>query len=196
MDLTLPGLLRLARETIQDPKGGARRIMALDAPMGARWSALALMAVASALLTHASFALAPPATRDFFATAMASPLRTAVLQGAAMVLGVMAIHRIGVARGGRGALPEAISLMAWLQFILLVLQVAQLVAQVILPPLAEIIGVLGIGLFFYLLTNFVAELHGFRSLASTFMGILATMILIAFVLALLLGAVTGPAQVA
>lgn len=192
MDVTLPGLMRMARETLQDPRVGARRIMAIDAPMGARWSALALMAVASALLTHVSFALSPAATREALAAAMASPLRTAILQGAAMLIGVVAIHRIGAARGGTGGLPEAVSLMVWLQFILLVLQAAQVVAQVILPPLSGIIAFFGVGLFFYLLTYFVAELHGFRSLGLTLLGILGTMLLIAFVLALLLGAAIGP----
>ncbi len=187
MDMTLPALLRQARETLQDPRGGARAIMAIDLPTGTRWAALLLMAVVSALLTHMSISLSPPDTRAEFAVVLGNPLFMAALEGGAMLLGVVAIHRIGAARGGTGHLPEAISLMVWLQFILMLLQAAQLVAQVILPPLATIIGFLGVGIYFYLLTYFVAELHGFRSLRTTFLGIIATMLAMGFVLALILG---------
>jgi hypothetical protein len=33
MDVTFKGLLQLARDTVQDPRDGARQIMALNAPM-------------------------------------------------------------------------------------------------------------------------------------------------------------------
>jgi hypothetical protein len=58
--------------------------------------------------------------------------------------------------------------------------------------LADILGLLGLVLFFWLLTNFVAELHGFKSLALTFIAILITVftaaILLVLVFALLFGA--------
>lgn len=186
MDLTLRGLLAMARDTVADPRAGARRIMAIDLNLRERWLALALMAVISTLLTHLSFALAPAAARAFLDDAMASPLRTAVIQSVALFAGTLAVYRLGQARGGTGSLADAISLMAWLQFILLLAQVAQVLAEVLVPPLAQVIGVAAVALFFWLLTHFVAELHGFRSLGATFVGVLLGMVALAFALALLL----------
>jgi hypothetical protein len=186
MDLSLGGLLMMARDTISDPRGGARRIMAIDLSMQERWLALLLMAVVSTLLTHLSFALAPPAAQDFLSEAMSSPLRTAGFQAIVLFAGTLAVYRFGRARAGTGSLANTISLMAWLQFILLLAQVAQVVAEMLLPPLAQLIGLAAVALFFWLLTNFVAELHGFRSLGATFLGVLLGMMALAFVLALLL----------
>lgn len=194
MDVTFKGLLQLARDTVASPREGARQILAINAPMGARWTALLLMAVGSAIFTHLSFALMPPAGREMMGGAMASPFRTAILQATVLMIGVHLIHRVGRARGGYGTLPQAVSLMAWLQFVLLCLQGVQLVAQLILPPLADMIGLFGLFLFFWLLTHFVAEMHGFESLGATFAGILGTLVVLAMVLGLLLGLLVGSPQ--
>ncbi|MDZ4134463.1 MAG: Yip1 family protein [Paracoccaceae bacterium] len=193
MIATLAGLMQMVRETLNAPRAGARRIMALDLPIKARWSALVLMAIGSAVLTHISFAMLPPNAREFFGEAMTSPFRTAVLQFVAMVVGVHAIHRIGQMRGGQGNLADSIILVAWLQFILLCLQGVQILAQVILPLLAELIGLGGVVLFFWLLTNFVAELHGFKSLQATFFGVLGAMLALGFVLIFLFTLLFGGA---
>lgn len=192
MDLTLGALLGLARDTVSAPREGARRVLALGLPVRVGWMALALMAVGSALLTHLSYLLSPPPTQDYFAQAMASPFRTLLLQGAVMAAGAWAMFAAGAARGGHGSLAGAVSLVAWLQFILLVLQVAQLVAQVILPPLAGLIGFAGVALFFWLLTSFVMELHGFRSALATFFGIVGVLFILGLVAATFLTMMIGP----
>ncbi|MDN5788856.1 YIP1 family protein, partial [Pseudorhodobacter sp.] len=125
--------------------------------------------------------------------AMASPVRTAILQWAVLLISVHAVHRLGRMRGGTGTLNEAVILLAWLQFVLLCVQVAQIVMQVIVPPLADILGVAGLVLFLWLLTNFVAELHGFRSLALVFVGILVAVVVLAVVLAIVLTLIFGAA---
>ena len=191
MDLTLGGLLGMARDTVSAPREGARRILALGLPVPAGWLALALMAVGSALLTHLSYMLSPPPTQDFFAQAMASPFRTFLLQGGVMAAGAWAMFAAGAARGGRGSLAGAVSLVAWLQFILLALQVVQLVAQVIVPPLAGLIGFAGVVLFFWLLTSFVMELHGFRSAVATFLGVIIVLFMLGLVAATLLSLLIG-----
>ncbi len=191
MEFTVSGLLHLARESVSDPRGVARRIIALRLPARVGWMALGLMAVASALLTHLSLAMSPPAAQEFFSDAMASPLRTALLQGLVMVISVHLIHRIGAMRGGIGGLAETVLIVAWVQFMLLLVQLVQMAALVLLPPLADLLGLLGLVLFFWLLSNFVAELHGFQSVAKTFLGILAVMVLAGFVLAIILSALFG-----
>ena len=101
------------------------------------------------------------------------------------------IHRVGQWRGGKGNFADAMVLVAWLQFILVCVEVLQLVAQLVLPFVADILGVLGIMLFFWLLSHFVAELHGFRSTLAVLGGILVVMFGMAFVLAAILMPVLG-----
>jgi len=78
-------------------------------------------------------------------------------------------------------------LVSWLQFVLICLQVVQIVAMVLLPPLAFLIGVAGIILFFWLLTAFVAELHGFSSTIGVFVSILIVMVVFTTLFRFLLG---------
>ena len=186
MDLNLAALLMQVRDTLANPRGGARRIMELRLSAQTGWSAVALMAVVSTLMAYVSFPLSPVNARAFFAEAMSIPLRTAFLQLFVWVAGTFAIYRLGRARGGRGTMAEAISLVAWLQFVMLVLQIVTLLAQVLVPPLAGVLALAEIVVFFWLLVNFVAELHGFKSLVATFAGVLAGMCLLLLALAIIL----------
>ncbi|MDO9638666.1 MAG: Yip1 family protein [Pseudotabrizicola sp.] len=192
MDLSLSSLLSLARYTVQNPREGARMVMGANLPISARWVALALMAVTSAILAHLAFALMPADVRLAMDGAMSSPLTSAVMQGGLMLIAVFVIHYVGRWRGGTGRFDDALILMIWLQFILLILQVVQIVTQVLLPPASVLVGYVSIGIFLWLLSNFVAELHGFSSVLLTFFGVLVTLIAIGFILALFLIPFIGP----
>ena len=186
MDLSLQTLLSLARFTVQNPREGARMVMAADLPMPARWVALALMAVVSAILAHLAFALMPMEAREAMTGAMSSPVTSALMQGALMLAAVFVIHWVGRWRGGTGRFEDALILMIWLQFILLILQVVQIVTQVLIPPASVLVGYASVGIFMWLISNFVAELHGFSSVLMTFWGVLLTLLAVGFFLALLL----------
>ncbi|MFN4153390.1 MAG: Yip1 family protein [Paracoccaceae bacterium] len=192
MDLSLSTLLSLARFTVQNPREGARMVMKANLPMMARWVALALMAVISAILAHLAFALMPVEVRQSMAGAMSSPLTSAVMQGGLMLASVFVIHWVGRWRGGTGQFEDALILMIWLQFILLILQVVQIVTQVILPPASVLVGYASVAIFMWLLSNFVAELHGFKSVLMTLLGVLLTLVAVGFVLAIFLIPFMGP----
>ena len=191
MDLSLTALLTQVRDTLANPRGGAARIIALEIPGPVGWIAVLLMAVVSTLLAYVSYHLSPPETRVFFAEAMAIPLRTAFLQLFVWVAGTFAMYRIGRARGGRGTMDDAVALVAWLQFVMLVLQGVTLAAQLLVPPLAGILALAEVAVFFWLLVNFVAELHGFKSLAATFAGVLAGLCVLFLILAVVLAPFIG-----
>lgn len=186
MDLSLPVLIELARFTVQRPREGARMVMRADLPMNARWVGLAITAIVSAVLAHLSISLLPAAEQAQMAEVVLSPIGSAVLQASLMVVSVFLVHGLGRFLGGQGNFADALILMVWLQFILLILQVAQIVIQVIVPPLSDFIGVASVFLFLWLLSNFVAELHGFRSVPKVFFGIVAVLVAMAFVLAFLM----------
>lgn len=192
MELTPAFLMRMVRETLVAPRAGAARVLGFGFAPIVGWLALLLMAIASTLLTHISFAMMASDAQAFWGNAMGSPIRTAMLQWVVLLISVHAIHKIGRWRGGKGSLEGAVVLVAWLQFILLCVQIVQLVAQALVPPLSDILGIIGLVLFLWLLTNFTAELHGFKSLGLTFFGIVMTIfavsLVLGFVFTLLIGA--------
>jgi hypothetical protein len=193
MDLSLAALAAEARLTLQDPRAGLRRILTMNPPMPARWMAFLLMAIGSAITTHLSFALVPVEDQDAVIGVMQSPLRTAAMQGVLLLAIVQMVHWLGRMRGGTGSFPDTLLAMVWLQFLMLGLQVIQLVLMVLLPPLAALVNLAGFAIFLWLLTNFIAELHSFRSLLAVFGGIIFGMILLGFGFAILLLILTGGA---
>ncbi len=96
-----------------------------------------------------------------------------MLQGVVLlVASCWLIYRIGRAAAGTGSFADALLVMVWLQFIMLGLQVgAACGADARCRRWPAIVELGGLVLFLWLLTNFIAELHGFRSLALVFGGI-------------------------
>lgn len=191
MDVSVTTVLELVRFSVQSPRTAARQILAMAIPNTARWLLFLLVISASAVLTHVGFSLLPQDDRAFMETAMSSPLRTAILQAGFLLVVVAAVHRVGRRQGGTGNFADSLLLVGWLQFILLCLQITQIIALLILPPLAEIIGVIGLVLSFWLLTQFILELHGFQSAWKVFLGILGVLFSAAMAASLVLVLILG-----
>jgi hypothetical protein len=185
-------IMTLARLSLEDPRAGARVLLSLGVPMPARTLGLLLMAVASAVLMQVGFMILPPTDDPLAVLMMASPLRTAVIQWLILSVSVLLIYRVGRAWGGRGSLPDSLLVVVWLQVIMLGVQVVQVVALIIAPPVAAIINLAGLVLFFWLMTSFIAELHGFTSRGKVLAGILVTSFAVAMILVFLLLLTFGP----
>lgn len=185
-------IIALAKLSLQDPRAGARALLRLGVPLPARTVGLLLMAVASAFLMHIGFLILPPSEDPLAGYMMQSPLRTAIIQWVILSVSVLLIYRIGRAWGGQGSLPDTLLVVVWLQVIMLAVQLAQVVALLLLPPLAGIINLAGLVLFFWLMTSFIAELHGFASRGKVLAGILATSLGVAMILVMVLSLIFGP----
>ncbi|MCU0902899.1 MAG: YIP1 family protein [Tabrizicola sp.] len=185
-------LIALAKLTLQDPPAATRALIAEGVPLQARTAGLLLVAVLSAVLASLQANLNPQPMDPITAAMLASPFRAAVVQWAFLVLSVVLIHRVGRAFGGGGGFADALLIVVWLQCLALVLQVLQLVATVISPPLAGIIGLAGFVAFLWLMTNFITELHGFRSRGMVFVGMALTALATGVVLGLVVILVVGP----
>src|SRR6056297_1225374 len=184
----IPGLIR---QTLSDPKGAARRIIALDLPAPALWQALALVVALSAIAAQvSSFLLSPPGLAPgespMLLPFVSSPLVVALIQGGILVVMVFAIHWIGRSFGGVGRLEDALGAVVWLQFLLVCLQAVQLVIGFVSPALSGLVGLAGILFFFWLLTQFVMAVHGFESAAMVFVMIVVSILGITFALSLVL----------
>lgn len=196
MTLSLQTLLPMVWRTITNPREGAEEVLALGVPRQALWTILLLVLVLSIILGQITTLLVATAAGVTVQGPLANPMITGVLQFALLVVTIYAIHFIGRSMGGKGSIDEAILLVAWLQFVMVCIQVVQTAMMLILPPLASIVGIVGLVLFMWLLTNFIAVIHGFRSLGQVFVMILLSMFVLAFILSILLTlfGVTVPGQ--
>jgi hypothetical protein len=183
MTLTLNNLVAMAWRSVKNPREGATEVLSLGIPREALWPALALVVVLSILLANVTALLL---AGDAAAAMPVGPAATGFIQLALLVVMVFAVFWIGRAMGGRGSFEESVLIVAWLQFIMVCLQVVQAGILVISTPIAEIFGLLGVLLFLWLLTNFVAVLHGFSSLFQVFVMILVSAFGIAFGLSIIL----------
>jgi hypothetical protein len=180
--------------TIRDPRRAMGSLQAMDLPASILPPALGLMAVASALLLHLglSSGLMPMAADPLSQSLFAAPLTTAVIQLIALVIAVLLIRSVGALFGGQGSLADAALAVVWLQVLLLALQAVQFLLYLLLPPLAPVIGFASMVAFFWFLTAFVAEIHGFSRSGLVFLGILGTFLLLAILLSIVLALTLDP----
>lgn len=179
--MTVEMLKRLLAETYRSPARAARGVLDLRLPLGARWLSLALVAVVITIIAILSTLTLDPATRA--AIRVPSPFVSALIQAGVLVLAAGVIHLVGQATGGRGSFPDALILMVWLQAALIPVQLAQVVAQAINMQLAQVVFFGSIGLFFWFLTSFVAELQGYRRRVLVLLGIIVVMAVMGLLLA-------------
>ena len=186
--MTLGYILQLFGQTLRAPRDVAQQILALDWPRQARWQALFLVAVLSIIAAQIIQILSGEVVMT---TLLGVTVSLAITIGLAqliiMVVGAYAADILGRLAGGRGSLDGAILLLAWLQAVLLIFQVIQIALLFALPGLSTLMGLAAFVLSFWLLTVFIAELHGFRSMALVLLSILMTMVLLGLVVSIVLG---------
>lgn len=181
MNLTPQTLFLAARDTLANPASAARQVMGLQLSATEGAMAVGMTAAAATLLTALMQLLlgpvADPAMQDLFGR----PFVLAFSQFSLMMVGGFLMWRVGQAFGGTGTFAQALSLVAWLEVVLILLQMAEVVVLLILPILALPVGLASLFIFFYLLTHFTAALNNYSSLTKTFFGILGTAIAVLLV---------------
>lgn len=182
--LDLRFLTKLAIDTIRDPRAGAATALRLAPPRPVLWLAFALMITVSLMMGEVVTLIAPPP--DAGPLTGQSALALGLLQGAFLFLMVFAVTHIGRAFGGTGEFDGALALITWLQFVFFLLQLLQLILLLIAPPFAAIVTLVAIGLFFWVLINFIAVLHGFQSVGMVFVMTLVSFLGILFALSIVL----------
>lgn len=184
--LNLPTLLRMARRTVSAPREGARTMMDLELPRGVLLQFYLLELVISAMFKTIVYAFVP--APDGVAIPVQTATTLTVFEAIVGLVVVFAAYRIGRAVGGTGSFDQSLTLVVWAQFILLCLNAAQVVALVLMPPVADVLMLVGLALFFWLAVHFVAELHGFDSLGLVFGGIILSLLALAVLLSILFSA--------
>lgn len=192
--MSTPDVKELLIETFRAPKDLARRLIAMNLPLQARLIALgAVVAASAALGTLAEILFAFITKIDL--GAVGSPLPMAVVQGVLILYGAFAMVLVGGWFGGRGRYADALLLMVWIEFVLMVAQIAQVLIMVFFPLTSVVVSLAVVGLLFWLLVQFTAALHGFTEMVPVAFGVIATFFvsaLIAGVLLVSLGIVPVP----
>lgn len=187
--LDLRYLSKLAIDTIRDPKEGATEVLRIAPPRQILWIAFALMITFSLIMGEVVTLIATPSggtPADVGPLTGQSALTLGLLQAVFLFLMVFAITHIGRGFGGTGHFDGALALITWLQFVFFLIQLVQLVLLLIAPALAAIVTILAIGLFFWVLVNFIAVLHGFQSVGMVFVMTIVSFVSIIFALSIVL----------
>lgn len=188
--MTFDDFKALARRTLSDPEGAARWLIDQRWPMQVRWMALVLAVSLSGLLAYGSTLLFPLPSDEGAAVFSISrqPLVLAGMQLVAIVLGAGLMAGVGRMFGGHGRFEDALLLTVWIEVMLLVVQVAQIVLSLALPGLAGILGIIAVALFLWLAVQFTKALHGFTSGPKVLLVMFGTLLVMGFVLSFFMAA--------
>ncbi len=178
-------LFGMALQTVPEPRKVARDVFAVQLPRTALWQMLALMLVCMTFLGVIRSILFP-VDPEFADALLAKPLVVGAVQAAASVITVFLIYYIGRMTGGTGSFPQAIKTVVWMQFVLLILELGSVFFLVIAPGFALLTGLFAVFMSFWILSHFIAEMHGFASPLSVFFGIVMTAISLSVLLSMLL----------
>lgn len=168
--------------SLMQPQQAARQLMALNPPFALRWQAMVLMSVLSTLLTAGTVLLAGPDS-PLSADGLGGPFTSTLIELGINLLAVFLVTGIGQLAGGKGRLDDALLLMTWVQFMLLLWQVPQCVALLVAPALFLPLVSVGVVLMFWLLTHFITALHSFVSPLRVFFVMIGVFFLIGAALA-------------
>lgn len=172
--------------SFRDPRGVARHILSLPLGENGRWAGFALMVVTSALMMHLLSSVTPLVGPEGEMMEPPGPFFWAMTVGVGMSILTGLAFGVGRMFGGRARASDMAVLVAWLQLVQLVLAAAQLVVMLILPVFANVLELVSLLVFLWLLTAFVAEAHGFRSNLAVAGGVAVVFVVMVLVLTVLL----------
>lgn len=181
-----PGyLIGMVLQSIPEPRKIARELFALNLDRTTLWQALFLMLVTGAMIGVGSSVMFPPAP-ELSGTIFAMPLVVASAEAAVAVISVFLIYWLGRAAGGTGRFQDGIVTITWLNFVLLIVQVFVLILSLFAPSMAALLWLFGGFTGFWILSHFIAELHGFSSALRVFLTILLTSFIAVAILSIIL----------
>jgi hypothetical protein len=168
------------------PRAAARRLLAEQIPAPVVLQAAVLVAAAGVVLGYFALLLSPDAIDVVSAAVIGNPLLGALAQLG--VMGVVAVLTVRIGRlfGGTGGIEGALTLVVWLNTVMVLIQAAQIVALALVPPVAALLAVLTVFWAVWAYANFIAELHGFQNPFIVLGAVVLTAIVLFFFTAMLL----------
>ncbi len=172
----------LLKDSLVKPRSAAARVLALPLATQQLVEIAALTAVLSALLSSVSFQAKEDGARVLLSALLAQPLLLALFQFLLCLVIATLMDRLGRAFQGKGDFRGALALTVWFNIVSILIQIGISIAIVLVPPLAILLLIFLVVWFFWALSAFSAELHGFVNAWRVFGGIFVTLIVLSFAL--------------
>lgn len=183
--MTLRDVTALLRLTLADPARGARAVLSLGIPRQHHWTLFLLAITLSGVVYQAAVLIVQPQVPE--GAAVPSGFLMAAVTGGSILFLALAIRWVGRLAGGSGALEDVLLLVIWFQFVLITLQIVELAVMLIAPFLGAVVLYAFLAYIVWVLTNFIAVVHGFTSLGRVFLGMVLALFAFAFLVSLILG---------
>lgn len=182
--MTFDDFKALVRLTLRNPEQGAQLLMAQGLPMSVRWMALFLAVSVSGLLAYLAAVLFPIPDAEVppMYALVQQPLVLAAMQLVAIVVGAGLMTGVGRLFGGFGVFADALLLSVWIEVMLLIVQVGQIVLSLVIPAFSSMLGIVAIAMFLWLTVQFTKALHGFSSGPKVLLGLFATLLAMGFMM--------------
>lgn len=182
----LGNLIQLAIASLRTPKRSLRIILDLVITMPELIQATALVVALSMMLPIISLMFQPAEVQEAMKAYSTHPVPVYFLQMAILIGSAFIINFISQIFKGHGTFKEMLTAMVWMQFILIIIQVLQLVISILAPQLNGIILLFSLMAMVYLTVNFIMEIHGFTNSFSVAVGVFGSFFGIALILSILL----------
>lgn len=198
--MTLNDVLALVRLTLKDPRAAFSALLSLNPPAEARWLALGAVVLLAVITTQIALLGVPADVALPGFEMMRRPFSAVIGQTVTVLALAFGASHVAGLFGGTARFGDALWLVVWVEFMMVLAEVIILAVSVLIPPLADLLGLAAVVLFFWLLTHMTMMLNGFRRTLPTFLGIVG-MLLVAGTAAVLLLSALGmqplpPAQAA
>jgi len=204
MELSITSLRDLVMLSLREPRAAARHLLDLGLGRDVLWTALALVVTLSAIsfyLTNVTLTQEVMPTPEppggglgpMFVQRMSPAIVTLMFFGN-MVLLVFGLYWTGKVLGGVASLPDMILVLSWVQFLMLVLQVAQTVLMLLAPLVAALFTFAALIYLMWVFLVFLAEAEGFSNLPRAVIQVLLTLVGVSVGLGLILSLIGVSAQ--
>jgi hypothetical protein len=177
---------KLVSDSLVSPREAARAVLALGLSRDLLIQAAAAITALAVILSYLAVVVRPGDVDQVSAAILANPLLGAAVQFGIILIVAVVTARVGAMFGGRGDLDGALAIIVWLNAMLVLIQSLQLAALIFLPPLAALIALATVIWLLWALANFVTELHGFQNPLFVLGGVILTIIVLFFGLAMIL----------
>ncbi|KQI72604.1 hypothetical protein AN191_06205 [Loktanella sp. 5RATIMAR09] len=186
--------MRAVWTSIVEPSQSARKALAMDIPVQALWTGLALVAVLNVILVALLQLISPmPQAMQEQGFAL-SPFGFIAIIGIFFVLFVYGIFYAGRMIGGQGTLQATLTIVVWFQAVSLTLEGIQFALVLISPAIGSIFGLLTLGALIWCFVNFINVLHEFDNLGKALGAIVLALIGTALISGIILAVLgVGPA---
>lgn len=175
----------MMRDSVAAPGDAAERLLSLRPSLGVVLQGAVLVSALDALLVGmlagGTFSI-PTAEGEL----VLSPLMHAATLVASLLLSAGALQVGGQILGGVGRFSQSLLVAVWIEVIAIAVQLVQIVAGLLLPPLAPVLALAGLGILIWCLVHFTRTLHGFQGLGRAVVALLLGAVIVGIALSSLL----------